>query len=319
VEHALAALPPEDAAEPVWRYWLGRVLENTGRSEQAQMVYASLAGERGYYSFMAADRLGADYQWGAAPLPARDEVIATLEQRPDVIRSRELFHVGLESYGRLEWQQALARMTPEERAQAAILAQRWGWYSRAITAASVAAAHDALELRFPLAWQPLFEERSQRAGIHSAWVYGVARSESLFVPDARSGAGALGLMQIMPATGRQLARRAGLPWNGNPTLIDPETNITLGTTYLADMLARYDGHRVLATAAYNAGPGRVDRWLPEDAALPADAWIDSVPYSETRAYVQRVLAAEVVFHWRMTGQTARLADAMQPVPPRPQP
>jgi soluble lytic murein transglycosylase len=147
----------------------------------------------------------------------------------------------------------------------------------------------------------------------------VARSESLFVPDARSGAGALGLMQIMPATGRQLARRAGLPWNGSPTLIDPETNITLGTTYLADMLARYDGHRVLATAAYNAGPGRVDRWLPEDAALPADAWIDSVPYSETRAYVQRVLAAEAVFHWRMTGQTARLADVMQPVPPRPRP
>jgi len=319
VEHALAALSPEEAAEPVWRYWLGRVLENTGRSDQARMVYASLSGERGYYSFMAADRLGAEYQWGAAPVPARDDVLAALEQRPDVIRSRELFHVGLESYGRLEWQQALARLSPGERSQAAILAQRWGWYSRAITAASVAAAHDALELRFPLAWQPLFEERSERAGIHSAWVYGVARSESLFVPDARSGAGALGLMQLMPATGRQLARRAGLPWNGSPTLIDPETNVTLGTTYLADMLARYDGHRVLATAAYNAGPSRVDRWLPEDAALPADAWIDSVPYSETRAYVQRVLAAEAVFHWRMTGQTARLADVMQPVPARPQP
>ncbi|NHA14056.1 transglycosylase SLT domain-containing protein [Thioalkalivibrio sp. XN279] len=317
VEHALAALSADAAGEPVWRYWLARMLEATGRSDQARMVYASLAGERGYYSFMAADRLGADYRWSADPVPARDEVIATLEQRPDIIRSRELFHVGLESYGRLEWQQALARMSPDERTQAAIIAQRWGWYSRAITAASSAAAHDALELRFPLAWRPLFEERSQRAGIHSAWVYGVARSESLFVPDARSSAGALGLMQLMPATGRQLARRAGLPWNGSPTLIDPDTNITLGTTYLADMLARYDGHRVLATAAYNAGPSRVDRWLPENAALPADAWVDSVPYSETRAYVQRVLAAEAVFHWRMTGQTARLADVMQPVPPRP--
>jgi soluble lytic murein transglycosylase len=319
VEHALAALPAAAAETPIWRYWLGRTLEETGRVEQARMVYASLANERGYYSFMAADRLGTEYQWGAASVPARAEVIALLEQRPDVIRSRELFHVGLESYGRIEWQQALARMSTEERAQAGILAQRWGWYSRAITAATVAGAHDDLELRFPLAFQPLFEERSRRAGIGSAWAFGVARSESLFVPDARSGAGALGLMQLMPATGRQLARRAGLPWGGRPTLIDPETNITLGTTYLADMLARYDDHRVLATAAYNAGPSRVDRWLPEDIALPADAWIDSVPYTETRAYVQRVLAAEAVFHWRMTGQTARLADAMRPVPPRPRP
>jgi soluble lytic murein transglycosylase len=319
VEHALAALPPEEAEQPVWRYWLARTLESTDRSDQAGMVYASLASERGYYSFMAADRLGAEYQWRAAPVPPHDDTIAALQARPDVIRSRELFLVGLESYGRIEWQQALARMSPDERAQAGILAQRWGWYSRAITAATAAGAGDDLELRFPLAWQPMFEKHSRRSGIDSAWAFGVARSESLFVPDARSGAGALGLMQLMPATGRQLARRAGLPWNGSPTLIDPETNITLGTTYLAEMLARYDDHRVLATAAYNAGPSRVDRWLPEGAALPADAWIDSVPYTETRAYVQRVLAAEAVFHWRMTGQTARLADAMRPVPPRARP
>jgi len=319
IEHALAGLRTEEAEQPVWRYWLARMLESTERGDQAKMVYAALADERGYYSFMAADRLGAPYRWRAAPVPARDEILSALEVRQDVIRSRELFHVGLESYGRIEWQRALARIAPEERAQAGILAQRWGWYSRGITAATAAGAHDNLELRFPLAWQPVFEKYSRNAGIDSAWAYGVARSESLFVPDARSGAGALGLMQLMPATGRQLARRAGLPWGGRPTLIDPEVNVTLGTTYLANMLARFDSHRVLATAAYNAGPSRVERWLPEDTALPADAWIDSVPYSETRAYVRRVLAAEAVFHWRMTGQTARLSDAMPPVQPRPQP
>lgn len=315
IESALARLDPKTAGEPVWRYWQGRVLESTGRSADARPIYAELAAERGYYSFMSADRLNADYNWQHARTRPDEDVIAALERRADVQRARELFFVGLEAHGRTEWQQVMARLSPTERAQAGILATRWGWYSRAITAASGAGIDDDLDLRFPLPWRPVFEEKSQRAGISSAWAYGVARSESLFMPDVSSGAGAVGLMQLMPGTGRQTAGRAGIPFRGPQTLLDPASNVALGTTYLAEMLARYDNHRVLATAAYNAGPGRVDRWLP-DARLPADAWVDSVPFNETRGYVQRVLAAEAVFQWRMSGETRRLADAMQPVPPR---
>lgn len=319
LERALDAMPAAEAAEPDWRYWRGRLLESTGRSDEARTVYATLSGERGYYSFLAADRLNAPYAWQDAPTAPREDVLAALAQRPDVRRSRELFLVGLESYGRGEWQAVLAQLDPLERAQAGILASRWGWHSRAITAATVAGAHDDLGLRFPLAWQPAFEQHARHAGIDTAWAFGVARSESLFIPDARSSAGALGLMQLMPATGRQLARQAGLSWGGAATLVDPETNIALGTTYLAQMLSRFGDNRVLATAAYNAGPSRVARWLPEQGALPADAWVDSVPYTETRNYVQRVLASEAVFRWRMSGQTARLTDAMPPVPARAQP
>jgi soluble lytic murein transglycosylase len=316
IERALARLDPEIATEPVWRYWQGRVLESTGLEGAARPIFAELAEERGYYSFLSADRLDADYNWRHAQTAPNEDLIAAIEQRPEIVRARELFFTGLEAHGRTEWQQALAGLSVEERAQAGILASRWGWYSRAITAASGAGVQDDLDLRFPLPWRPVFEEQSKRAGISSAWVYGVARSESLFMPDVSSSAGAVGLMQLLPATGQETARRAGVPYRGRQTLLDPTSNVTLGTRYLAEMLARFDDHRVLATAAYNAGPGRVDRWLPTLDAMPADAWVDSVPFNETRGYVQRVLASEAVFQWRMSGETVRIADAMQPVQPR---
>lgn len=316
IDQALARLDTSAAEEPVWRYWQGRVLESTDRAEAARPIFAELAAERGYYSFMSADRLGADYNWQHARTAPNEDLIAALERRPDIVRARELFFTGLEATGRIEWQQALARLSAEERAQAGVLATRWGWYSRAITAASGGGVPDDLDLRFPLPWRPVFEEQSQRAGISSAWAYGIARSESLFMPDVSSGAGAVGLMQLMPATGRETARRAGITYRGQSTLLDPDTNVALGTTYLAEMLARFDDHRVLATAAYNAGPNRVLRWLPAEGELPAEAWVDSVPFNETRGYVQRVLASEAVFEWRMSGETVRITDSMRPVQPR---
>lgn len=313
---ALDDLAPDTASEPVWRYWRARTLEAGGRKADAKPIFGELAAERGYYSFMSADRLGADYNWRHAQTVPNEDVIVILEGRPDVLRTRELFLTGLEANGRAEWQQLMARLSAGERAQASILAMRWGWYSRAITAASGGGVEDDLDLRFPLPWRPVFEDRSQRAGISKAWAYGVARSESLFMPDVSSGAGAVGLMQLMPATGRETARRAGIPFQGQHTLLDPDTNVALGTTYLAEMLQRFGNHRVLATAAYNAGPGRVDRWLPADGVLPAEAWVDSVPFNETRGYVQRVLASEAVFEWRLSGETVRISDAMQPVSSR---
>jgi soluble lytic murein transglycosylase len=313
IEAGIARLDATVAQEPVWRYWQARTLEATGRADAARGIYAGLAAERGYYSFMSADRLEAGYNWQHAQVQADTDLLAALEQRPDILRARELFKTGLEATGRNEWQQAMAALSPAERVQASILARNWGWYSRAITAASGAGIDDDLELRFPLPWRAIFEEQSLRAGITPAWAYGVARSESLFMPDVSSGAGAVGLMQLMPGTGKETAPRAGVTYRGQQTLLDPAANVALGTTYLAEMLARFGNHRILATAAYNAGPGRVARWLPDYEDLPADAWVDSVPFNETRGYVQRVLASEAVFHWRISGETVRLTDAMQPV------
>ena len=117
-------------------------------------------------------------------------------------------------------------------------------------------------------------------------------------------------MQLMPATGRDVAREIQLPYSGLDTLTNPDSNIRLGTTYLGKMAEHYGGNQVLATAAYNAGPHRVDAWLPAEGTIDARIWIENIPFNETRGYVRRVFAADTIFHWRMTGETRRLSDEL---------
>ena len=141
-------------------------------------------------------------------------------------------------------------------------------------------------------------------------------AESLFAEDARSGVGALGLMQVMPATARQVAREDGLAaFKSSRDLYKPDINLRLGSRYLADLIRRYDGSFVLASAAYNAGPHRVDAWLPE-RPIAGDVWIENIPFNATRRYVQRVLKHTANFGWRMDGQVVRLSERVHPVVPR---
>ncbi len=296
-----------------WRYWRAHALDRTGRQQDAQLEFGKLAEERSYYGFLAADEIDVPYLLDHAETAADEAIIAAIASKPPIVRARELFIVGLDGRGRSEWDNVVAFMNPEEQTQAAILADRWGWHSRAISTAARVGEYDDLELRYPLAFLDDFERLSEQARIPPTWAYGIARSESLFMRDVRSHAGAIGLMQLMPATGKQVAREIRLPYSGLATLTDPVSNIRLGTTYLAKMAERYDGNRVLATAAYNAGPHRVDEWLPVEGALDARVWIENIPFDETRKYVRRVLAAETIFHWRMTGDIQRLSDHLMPV------
>jgi soluble lytic murein transglycosylase len=140
------------------------------------------------------------------------------------------------------------------------------------------------------------------------------RSESLFMPDVRSGAGAIGLMQIMPATGKEIATKLGKKWSGPWVLSNPKTNIDLGTEYLRMMLDRFDNNYPAATAAYNAGPHRVDRWLPKDVGTPTDLWIDTIPFTETRRYVRRVMAHTIAFNNSLGDQRGRINHYLKPLP-----
>ncbi len=300
-----------------WQYWRAIALARTGRVPAAQAVLEPLAAERSYYGFLAADELGVPYAFAHDTLEADDTAIAALSRRQDLLRARELFLVGLDGRGRSEWDAAIAGLSAAEKTQAAVLAHRWGWHSRAIATAAAAGRYDDLALRYPLPFRQSFEQYAAEASIATTWAFGIARSESLFMPDVRSHAGAIGLMQLMPATGRQVAREIKLAYAGLDTLTNPNHNIRLGTSYLGSMAARYDGNHVLATAAYNAGPHRVDRWLPRASVIDARIWIENIPFNETRAYVRRVLAAETIFHWRMTGEVRRLSDTLPQVQPLP--
>ncbi len=306
----ISLMPGVERETEEWRYWRGIALMRNGQHELAAEILSGLSAERSYYGFLAADELGQPYALASNEVVPDEPVIAKLEARSELIRARELFRVGQDGRGRSEWETAVASLPPEEKLQAAILAQRWDWHSRAIAAAASVEEYDDLALRYPLPFLNTFERYSAEARIPPHWAYGVARSESLFMRDVRSRAGAIGLMQLMPATGRKVAKQIRLPYSGLNTLTDPQNNIRLGTTYLGQMADRYGGNRVLATAAYNAGPRRVDEWLPASGTLDARVWIENIPFNETRQYVRRVLEAETIFHWRMTGQTRRLSDTL---------
>jgi soluble lytic murein transglycosylase len=309
----ISQMSPEERDSEEWVYWYNIALRRQGQSVDANAALSELAGERSYYGFLAADEMKLKYALSDVEYVIDEALIEQLELRPDLVRARELFKVGQDSRGRSEWDRVVAILEPNEKVQAAKLASRWGWHSRAISTIASAGQYDDLALRYPLPYHTYFEKHAASASIPSQWAYGIARSESLFMRDVRSSAGAIGLMQLMPATGREVAESISLQYSGIDTLTNPQSNIRLGTSYLGQMAQRYGGNRVLATAAYNAGPHRVDRWLPLSGKQDARIWIENIPFNETRKYVRRVMAAETIFHWRITGEVRRLSNELDHV------
>jgi len=173
---------------------------------------------------------------------------------------------------------------------------------------------DDLALRFPLAFREPVMQQARTQAIEPAWVFAVMRQESAFSPDAQSPAGAMGLMQLMPHTARQVARRLNTRIKHQQQLFDADTNIRLGSAYLRRLLNELDEHEALATAAYNAGPDRVRSWLPESGAMPSDLWIEALPFSETRNYVKRVFTYTAIYEDRLGQEPKRLSGRLGPVP-----
>jgi len=298
---------PEDAQRTErWDYWLARVMEEldikeiNGRS--AQSIYAGVAATRSFYGFLSADKLGFDYRLVDKPMVISPELQLAVEQAPGVQRARELYIMGDIHAANREWFHTTRQMSTEEVVAAGRLADRWGWHRQGIQAMIDARYWDDLQVRFPLAYQEYVAQAAKATSINPLLLYAIARQESSFTPDARSSAGALGLMQLMPATALHTAKRAGIRYNSTSDLLLPEKNIALGSRYLDHLLDQFNGNRILAAAAYNAGPHRVKQWLSKDTAkLPYDVWIETIPFRETRWYVQNVLSFSVIYGYR-TGE-----------------
>ncbi len=313
----IEAMPPEGRDSPRWQYWRGRALEALGRSEEARSAYQRVAGQRDYHGFLAADRLGVAYTITHTPLDIPATVLDNLLTRsPGLQRAQELYILGRQAEAEVEWRLATRLFNPVALQQAARLAHRWEWRYQAIVTVARAEHWDDLELRFPLAYRDrVLASAGAESPVDPAWVYAVIRQESSFRPDARSPVGALGLMQLMPATGQQIAR--DLREANPPNLLQPDINIRYGAYYLQQILQRLQNHPVLATAAYNAGPNKVAQWLPAGDPSPADIWAETIPYRETRAYVQRVMEYAVVYRFLLGLQSAEntLSTRMKPVLP----
>ena len=299
----------ESQSSPEWRYWKARALEALGRKTEAKAIYIPLSRGDEYYAFLAADRAHLPYSISQQVSKPEPEVIDALEARPGFTRARELVYADLYDEADAEWQAATADLSTPARCQAALLAERWGWHARVIPMLASGGCWQDLALIYPIAFEQTLVPEAQKLKLDLSWVYGLIRAESVFRPNAVSRVGARGLMQLMPGTGLDVATRLGLPVDDADDLLDPATNLAVGGIYLRDMLAHYGGSEPLATAAYNAGPDRVDDWMP-DGELPADVWVDTIPYTETREYVRRVLGHTVIFDWRLNGKPEPLTQRL---------
>ncbi|NKF21955.1 lytic transglycosylase domain-containing protein [Solimonas marina] len=310
----LQALPPAMASSSRWSYWRARVAEKLGQNDVAKAQYAALAKDDGYYSVLAAWRLGARYEPPARTLDEdRGVQKHLLEQSPALLRARELYRVHEIRWANAEWYAGTQALDPAQTEQAALMASRWGWHLQAVILLSRLSIYNAFDVLYPKKiYADAIHQAAKHSGLPPAWIYGVMRQESLFMPNAVSGSDALGLLQLKLGTARDAARRAGLPRPDRDDLFDPKTNIALGSAYLRQMTDRYGGQFVLTVASYNAGPNAVARWLP-DAPLDADVWIENVPYNETRQYVERIAWHIAVHDWQTNGKIRDFDDLLQPV------
>ncbi|MEH6388304.1 transglycosylase SLT domain-containing protein [Pseudomonas profundi] len=294
--HALTQAMPESLQQQNrWRYWRARSAQLAFPERDMAGEYAELADERDFYGFIAAERSRKPYALNHKPAEVDPRAHARVSQTAGIRRAREFLARGQIVNARREWYHAGRTFSREELIAQAAMARDLGWHFPAIRGISQAQHWDDLDIRFPLAYQQPITQQARARQLNPTWVYAITRQESGFMEDARSHAGAIGLMQLMPGTARETARRFGIALNNPNDVLLPERNIALGTAYLAQLHEQFQGNRVLASAAYNAGPGRVRQWTRDVDKLPADIWIENIPFDETRQYVQSVLSYAVIY------------------------
>jgi soluble lytic murein transglycosylase len=298
---AINALSPDELQHDEWRYWRARVAQKLGQADTARDDYAALAQQATFYGFLAADRVALPYTICPETIPADAIADAKIKAIPGFARAFEFFALGMLHSARREWSRAFPDLSPPEQRQAAALASRMGWYDRAIFAFGKSGDLQYYALRFPLADEDRVLEAAQAAGIDPAWTFAIIRAETAWQPDARSGADARGLMQLLPGTAELVSRRSGLPYPGPSSLYDPDINIPLGTRYLAHLGMRFNGSPWLTSAAYNAGPGNAQRWVDARGNLDPEVFILTIPFNETRDYVTRVMSFATIYGWRLHG------------------
>lgn len=310
-------LPAAERERVGWQYWQARASltlqagadDDDGDAkaaspaaltpEAARTLLNAVAQQRNYYGFMAADRLGVPVNMQAETFDITAAEIEAVAGHAAIQRALELLAMDERLDARRELTWLRARLETRGLLALAEVARRHGWHNESIQATITAREWNHLDLRFPLAFADAMRANASRRKLDLSWLFAIARQESAFRTDARSHAGALGVMQVMPATAQLTARQMNIPLANTWQLLDQDKNIEIGAGYLARMYERYGNNRILASAAYNAGPGRVDQWLARRPASPADVWIEAIPFRETRGYVQNVLAFALIYSRRL--------------------
>lgn len=315
VNNALFGLTVAEQQEPKWQYWKARALQEIGKKQESNQVYAELAKDRSYYGFLAADSVNVPYQIIDQPVKVQAEQLRQLEENPDFKACYEFKFLGRDLEARRQWQFAIKNLPKEKLQAAAKLAQQWQWDQLAITTLVKADYWDDMAIRFPLDYADEIQSSAYKHDLDPALLFGLMRQESMLDKNAVSSAGAKGLMQLMPETARTIARTLREPWHSDSDLFKPDLNIQYGGYYFKDLLTRFGGHIAVAGAAYNAGPNRAKKWLPITSAVPADIWIETIPFKETRKYVSTVLSYAIIYQNRLKKGGLKLKGLLRDVTP----
>ncbi len=311
---AVNLMSATEARDPAWRYWLARALAEEGARPASETLLKALARERNFYGLLAAEDLGAVEapDWRSQPVPEED--VARVRAIPAVGRAMALYALDMNAEAYREWVFGLRGQDDRGFLAASEVAAQAGLADRAIAAASQTASVHDFARRYPTHHHEPLAAASRRWNVDEALLFGIIRQESRFNATIRSRAGATGLMQLMPATARWVARQIPVQPYRHALLSVPEVNVAMGTYYFHRVLADL-GDPVLATAGYNAGPGRAKRWR-DAKPLEGAVYAESIPFNETRDYVKKVMANAWFYTHRLTGRTASLRALMGTVPGR---
>lgn len=312
VQQAIFSLNSDEQFSPRWQYWLARSQIEQGEELTAYKTFQNLMGERDYYSFLSSDQLDQSYQMNHNPIVHTPSELDNFAQTPAVTRLREFYALNMMLESRRQAYKLMQTLSTRDLQLLAIITYQWNWYNQTIAILGKAKYWDALNLRFPIVYDTAILKAGKTNGLDPSWLFGIARQESAFNPRARSHVGATGLMQLMPKTGKLIARLINRPMKKTSELLNPDRNIQLGSAYLRRMYDKNQHNPVLATASYNAGPHRVKGWLPKQN-MSADIWIENIPFDETRKYTSNVLSYAAVFDYQRKQEIKPLADRMPAV------
>ena len=315
VNKALGMLKPIEKNQERWKYWQARAFSQLGEKNKATQLYKELKNNRSYYGFLSAYNLQQQPQLQDHPIFLETRQLLDLKESAGFKAVREFRFFDRDVEAKREWWHLVKHLDKNQILAAAKVAEQHDWHNLAIFTVAKVKHWDDVNLRFPLVYSKLVSQNAKSQGIDPAIIFGLIRRESAFDKYALSPVGARGLMQIMPRTGRQIARDLKEKWSGKNILFHEQTNLKYGAFYYKQLLQRFHGHFALATAAYNAGPHRVKRWLPSDKTLPADIWIETIPFKETREYVVAVLAYATIYQQRLGGKSFQMERLMLDVKP----
>jgi soluble lytic murein transglycosylase len=315
VHKTIEAMPPTLAALPEWVYWLGRALKAGGRTTDADALFEKIAGQPNFYGNLADEELGRSVTPPPKARALTNEEQLAARQNPGTKRAMTFFRLEMRTEGVREWNWSLRGMDDRQLIAAADLAKRNQIWDRAITAADKTTSEHDYSLRFLSPYGEQVRPAAQNQSLDDAWVYGLMRQESRFITSAKSNVGASGLMQLMPATAKWVAKKIGLRDYSHSQVNNTEINVLLGTSYMRLVMENLDNHPVLASAAYNAGPGRAKKWRA-DRPLEGAIYAETIPFSETRDYVKKVMSNSVYYSVLFTGQPDSLKKRLGTVAPR---